>query len=602
MTETAPDRSRLRDASLPQLAEQGRAGCALIIAAVSAFTVADFVANRHVFGPLLAIALFQIAVAGAGIFALRGTPVRRRATLVLIGVMTLVFGTGALSDVLSHNVYATSTMSVLGCLITSAFLPWGALPQAVTAFAMTSAGVTSLAVIYGSLTAVAHLAVGFYATAGASALIAHALERGRFDRFRADAALAASKALAEEEAHVASTLVRIGEALGEHLGQSDMLDTVCALARDALGCDWSSTYIWDDVHKATRLVANAGSRAELVAELREIEWPISSVPMVGAVRPGELLEMPDAAHQAFMPADLLRRMDTSSVLCAPIAAGGKALGTQIHGYVHRTGPFSARQRRLALGIAHATAIAIENARLIADLKAASRLKSEFVATMSHELRTPLNVITGYTDMLLEGAAGALTLPQREMLDRVQRSSAELFELVTATLDVGRLEAGRETVDRAPVVLDSLFAELAIELEPLVPDAVELSWESAMRPAIVTDRAKVKTILKNLVGNALKFTNAGHVRVVATWEDDLLALTVADTGIGIPAEALPVIFEMFRQVDGSDTRRFGGVGLGLHIVKRLTTLLGGMVDVSSKPGAGSTFVVRVPATLALRATG
>jgi len=396
--------------------------------------------------------------------------------------------------------------------------------------------------------------------------------------------------------------VRVGEWLGARLGQPDMLEGVNTLARDALGSDWSSTFIWDEAKKSTRLAASVGVSPDILADVGDVEWPIGSVPVVGAVRPGALLEIPDARAQRLVPLALMRRLGMASALFAPITAGGKVLGTQIHGYVTRIGAFTPRQRRLALGIAHSTAIALENARLIADLQAASRLKTEFVATMSHELRTPLNVITGYTDMLREGAAGPLTVAQDEMIVRIQRSSAELFDLVTATLDLGRLEAGREEVVRSPVEIDALLAELGREVEPLVADGVTLVWDVRVDTPVLTDRAKVKLIVKNLVGNALKFTRAGSVTVRAHWRSEMLTLVVADSGVGIPADALPVIFQMFRQVDGSDSRRFGGVGLGLHIVQRLVALLGGTVDVASTVGKGSIFTVRVPATLALRATG
>jgi len=512
----------------------------------------------------------------------------RPRTLAVGGVVGLAAVVAVYHDQVELSVERLAMAFACGLSGLVVLLPWGWRPQLVVAVSMV---VTTLLAAQGGLTrtdSAIYSVVGLATVAATTVLGAFFLDRYRHDAF-------VSGARHAEEASIAAALLRIAETLNAQREQADMLERVNALAVDALGCDWSSTLVRVPHGTAYHLVGNTGTAPELRAELEQLEFAPATLPALDTLRAGSVLEVADAASQPYVPVEFLRRMEVASVLCTPIARGEEIIGLLATGYHTRTGPFPAKQRRLLLGIAHATAVALENSRLIADLRTASRLKSEFVATMSHELRTPINVIAGYADLLIEGALGTLTVPQYDTLARVRRSALELLELVNATLDIGRLEAGRETVTVAPVDLAALVDDLHRELEPLVPVTVALVWHNALgSDPVLHDGAKLKTILKNLVGNAIKFTPAGAVDVRLGWRAGRLTLIVRDTGIGIGRADIPVIFDMFRQGDGAARRAVGGVGLGLHIVQRLVQLLGGTVAVESAPGRGSTFTVTLPA--------
>ena len=243
------------------------------------------------------------------------------------------------------------------------------------------------------------------------------------------------------------------------------------------------------------------------------------------------------------------------------------------------------------------ATTLHNLRLVGDVDRARRLKSEFVATMSHELRTPLNVIMGYNDLLLEGAFGELPEEIQGVLARTQRSARELLALITATLDLSRLESGESPLRIEPVVVGELFDQLRTETVTDGQSGVGLDWQLAGGlPTLETDRGKLATVLRNLIDNALKFTQQGTVTVMAEPVADAVVFTVADSGIGISKQDLPVIFELFRQVEPAHTRRHGGVGLGLYMVKRLLMQLRGEIEVQSAVGEGSRFLVRIPTRL------
>ena len=243
-------------------------------------------------------------------------------------------------------------------------------------------------------------------------------------------------------------------------------------------------------------------------------------------------------------------------------------------------------------------------RLYNEAQTANRLKSEFIATMSHELRTPLNTIVGYTDLLIDGEYGSLSADQIGTLRIIARHQLELGELINATLDLSRLETGKVALELSDVDLTDLLQLLETEARSwwANPD-VQFNWNIAPElPRLHTDGAKLKTVLRNLVGNAAKFTERGSITVEACAVPGGVEIVVADTGVGIPKDKQELIFEPFRQVDSSTTRRYRGVGLGLYIVRRLLVMLGGEITLESDVGRGSTFRIRLPLSSPPLSTG
>jgi signal transduction histidine kinase len=235
---------------------------------------------------------------------------------------------------------------------------------------------------------------------------------------------------------------------------------------------------------------------------------------------------------------------------------------------------------------------------------ANRAKSEFLAVMSHELRTPLNAIVGYTDLLRTEVVGPLDAVQKNHLERIRASSWHLLDLIQDVLSFARIEAGHETlrvadVDTVTLVRDAIAyvqpvaTSKGLQIEPQLPDEPFVA---------ITDPAKLRQILLNLLTNAVKFTDAGVINVRLQPQDDGFELQVRDTGRGIDEAHHELIFEPFTQVDQSRTRDKGGVGLGLPVSRRLAHLLGGLLNVSSKPGDGATFSLRLPRVIPHAAPG
>jgi signal transduction histidine kinase len=291
-----------------------------------------------------------------------------------------------------------------------------------------------------------------------------------------------------------------------------------------------------------------------------------------------------------------------TAMFVPLMARGRIVGALALGGGPERTPFGDDDLTAAIVLGRRAALAIENARLFADAESArqqaeeaNRAKSEFLATMSHELRTPLTAIRGFAELLTDEIVGPINETQRDQLLRIDAASSHLVSLVDDILRYSRLAAGGEEVRPTRFSIRDA-CEAAADL--VRPAAARKSLDLRCRvdgpdEIVETDLGKTKQILVNLLANAVKFTECGHVELAAAVLAGRATFVVSDTGGGIATSQLESIFDPFRQVDQSITRRAGGSGLGLTIARRLARLLGGDIHVASHLGEGSMFTVDIP---------
>ncbi len=407
---------------------------------------------------------------------------------------------------------------------------------------------------------------------------------------------------------VARRLRFLLESTTELTSSLDHEATYATLARLCVNelADWAEVYSLEEGVVKRLQVANCDpAKAPLLRELHNaVIDPDSRHPVLRVLESREALlaetasedlvesTIVDERHRA-----IVRTLGMTSLMMVPMIARDRVLGAI--GLV-RSNPerkFTAQDLALAEDVAARAALAVDNALLYEEAQEANRAKADFLAIVSHDLRTPLNAIMGYANLLQMGVPEPVPESARERLKRISTAAEHLLYLLDELLEFARLESGRDEAHPVDVDLRDVAREVATVAEPLAQER-KLQFELAIPDAplvLHTDPDKVRQILLNLAGNALKYTERGTVRVVlggTTGQEGVIA--VRDTGMGIAPEHQERIFEPFWQIDAGPRTRSRGTGLGLSVVRRLVQLLGGTVAVTSEPGRGSTFTVTLPA--------
>ncbi len=398
------------------------------------------------------------------------------------------------------------------------------------------------------------------------------------------------------------TLSVVGQAVTSSLDLKTVLGTVVARAVELANAEGGAIFRYRRTEKQFQLWHAAGFDTALMARLHDLAVDHDRTELGHAARDNQPVEIADLAAAAGAPLrDIFFEAGFRSALIVPLVRGGRIFGALVV-QRKRSGPFSGSTLDILQTFASQSVLAIQNARLFREieengrqLEIASQHKSQFLANMSHELRTPLNAILGYAELLVDGIYGELSEKARGVLERVQNNGKHLLGLINDVLDLSKIEAGQLTLSISDYAMPSVIEAVTTATESLAK-AKGLTLEAATAtdlPLGRGDERRLTQVLLNLVGNAIKFTDTGSVRIAVHAANGYFDVAVSDTGPGIAESDQAKIFEEFRQVDNSDTRRKGGTGLGLSISRRIVELHGGSITVESELGKGSTFHVIIP---------
>jgi signal transduction histidine kinase len=320
------------------------------------------------------------------------------------------------------------------------------------------------------------------------------------------------------------------------------------------------------------------------------------------------------ADPEFTRPDLAKAAGFRAAIGVPLLSGGQIVGVLT---LNRktAGAFSEKQIALIETFADQAVIAIENTRLfeevqarthelaktVEDLEIASQHKNQFVANMSHELRTPLAAILGYAELIQEGFYESQGPKSLDALTRIRANGKHLLGLINTVLDIAKIESGQFTLTMSEYAIESIVETVRAATESLAQNkklTLTTSVDKSL-PIGLGDEQRLTQVLLNLVGNAIKFTDAGEVSIAARAWNGHFAISVTDTGPGIPLDQQDRIFDQFHQVDSSLTKAKGGTGLGLAIARQIVEMHGGRIWVESILGKGSTFQMELPARAELR---
>ena len=382
-----------------------------------------------------------------------------------------------------------------------------------------------------------------------------------------------------------------------------------------VGATFACVYLVDGASELMRLAAVHNWPERFTPFLGDMRVRLGFGPSGEAAAERRVIEVPDVLADPSLDdwAEVAHELGFRAIVALPLQTGDGVLGA-VAFYFQNAGAITAETRSLLRMVADQMAATAQKARLIDDLRRANaalletnaelerqygallearRVKDEFLANISHELRTPLTAVMGYLALMDEGLAGPVTPEQRRTIAQVKSSSDQLLELIGDLLELTTLKrGGLEVVPTAFDLRDPLHDAVASTRGRADRVALRVSEPDA-GTVMVSDRRKITKLLVALLSNAYKFTQSGEIRLSAEALDGRAVYRVQDTGIGIPDEMRQLVFEEFRQVDGSSTRRFGGSGLGLSLARRLARLLGGEIFVQSAPDEGSTFRVELP---------